>query len=144
MTTYTYEQIYADACKGIIRSEADASLAGRHNGADCVVVVDRKCGECTPSEPEVDIWFTNNTANYSTTKKITNSTSGISSIYDESGTRAPHSSIGTISQYHNGTEWNDNPENGLVYKDVYGSGSYMLISESGTFYVSAIKVPREG
>lgn len=46
---YTYEEIYSNPARGIIRSRDDSRLVGMHNGEECQVVCDRKWGEFTPS-----------------------------------------------------------------------------------------------
>lgn len=49
MATYTYEEIYSDPKKAIIRSSSDANIVGLRNGQEVAVVCDRKWGEFTPS-----------------------------------------------------------------------------------------------
>ena len=91
MAKYTYEEWYADPAHGIIRSAEDASIGGRHNGRDCVIVADRKWGEFTPLSPDVQvtrlIGFTNTSGNYNSGSMAPNV---ITRLYDANGIGIPY------------------------------------------------------
>lgn len=52
MTSYTYEDIYNDPSKGIIRDDEDANIIGICNGTPVTIVCDKKWGDLSLAQPQ--------------------------------------------------------------------------------------------
>lgn len=148
MSDYTYEEIYSNPKKCIIRSEADANIVGLRNGQEVQVVCDRKWGELTPSGQEDIIWYLNQNADLNSFVTLSSSNS---SLYEGDG--SPATGIFYLANlllisgsrvYQKDVGWTSGPFNPnieLPRTSVSGWGYQQRIRSSGGYVISAISLP---
>lgn len=131
MATYTYEEIYSDPKKAIIRSSSDANIVGLRNGQEVAVVCDRKWGEFTPEQTALCFTNVNNGASTVTLNKV-GYLSSVNYKYSTDGSNWEQYSIGsTITLSNNGDK--------VYFKGSHGSQSnqrYMQFVMSGLISAS--------
>lgn len=149
MSDYTYNEIYSDQKKCIIRSEADANIVGLRNNNEVQVVCDRKWGELTPSGQEDIIWYLNQNADLNSFVTLSSSNS---SLYEEDGSPVAGmvslanllSSISGSRVYQKDVGWTSGPFNTSIELQrisVSGWGYQQRIRSSGGYVISAISLP---